>query len=270
MIATAQAPNEAPAPDLWRALANPIRRALLDSLRRAPATTGDLAAAHPDLSRFAIMQHLEVLVDAGLVLVDRRGRERYNHLNAVPLREWYERWVTPLADSDARGLVALRGVVVGDPSKGLAMAPSQTPELARIVRLQYELPIAAAAERVFEVMTTRSLEWSPTTYGEERTKSVTLEPFVGGRHYEDWGDGAGHLYGWVTSWDAPRAWSTRGQLYEGTTLDSEYTITDSADGVVVHVSKVAVGPIDDDQAAGISKHGDIRGRAADIERLAQQ
>lgn len=266
MLATAEkdaAPL--PAPDLWRALANPLRRGLLDSLRTRPATTGELAAAHPELSRFAIMQHLEVLVDAGLVIVQRRGRERYNFLNAVPLREWYQRWVTPMADRDAEGLLELRKLA----TKGHSMAASEPLETASVVRLAYELAIAAPAARVFEVMTSRSLEWSPNTYGEERTKAVILEPFVGGRHYEDWGDGAGHLYGWVTSWDAPRAWSTRGQLYEGTTLDTEYEIVDTDDGVLVRVSKVAVGPIDENQAAGIRRHGDIRDRAAAIEKLAQ-
>src|SRR3984957_16020667 len=83
--------------DLWRALASPWRRRLLDLLRSAPATTGGLAERIPELSRFAVMQHLGVLVDAGLVIPERRGRDRVNHLNAVPLREWYERWGQPMA-----------------------------------------------------------------------------------------------------------------------------------------------------------------------------
>src|ERR1700722_19137430 len=95
-------------PDVWRALASPWRRRLLDQLRNAPATTGELAAQLPELSRFAVMQHLGVLVEAGVVLTERRGRERVNHLNPVPLREWYERWVQPMADAGAAELLALK------------------------------------------------------------------------------------------------------------------------------------------------------------------
>src|SRR6185436_12744259 len=102
------------APDLWRALANPVRRELLDRLGIGPRTTGELADAMPALSRFAVMQHLGVLTDAGLVIVRRRGRHRFNHLNPVPLRQWYERWVTPFADATAADLLVLRRYVEGN------------------------------------------------------------------------------------------------------------------------------------------------------------
>lgn len=90
---------------IWRALADPTRRAILDELRRGPRTTGTLAEAFPT-TRFAVMKHLAVLVETGLVTVERRGRERLNHLNPVPLRQVYERWVRPHADAAAE--VALR------------------------------------------------------------------------------------------------------------------------------------------------------------------
>ncbi|HEY6277257.1 MAG TPA: helix-turn-helix domain-containing protein, partial [Streptosporangiaceae bacterium] len=99
---------DAAEPDLWRALASPWRRRLLDLLRVGPATTGALAGQLPELSRFAVMQHLGVLADAGVVVIERRGRDRVNHLNPVPLREWYERWVQPMADSGAASLLALK------------------------------------------------------------------------------------------------------------------------------------------------------------------
>jgi DNA-binding transcriptional ArsR family regulator len=78
---------------VWRALASPIRRRMLDCLRAGPRTTGWLAARFPRLSRFAVMQHLGVLETAGLVVPRREGRERWNHLNRVPIRRIYERWV---------------------------------------------------------------------------------------------------------------------------------------------------------------------------------
>src|SRR5690349_25008091 len=86
---------------VWRALASPHRRKVLDLLRAGPRTTGDLARQLPDLSRFAVMQHLGVLQGAGLVLFRREGRQRFNYANAIPLRQMYERWVEPLSSSAA-------------------------------------------------------------------------------------------------------------------------------------------------------------------------
>jgi uncharacterized protein YndB with AHSA1/START domain len=141
-------------------------------------------------------------------------------------------------------------------------------EPVRTVRLAYELHIHASAERVFEVMTRRSLDWFPHTYGGDRVRRVVLEPRVGGQHYEDWGDDRGHLYGQVTAFDPPRAWATRGRLSPGTILDTEYELTEEAGVVTVRVTKVAVGPISEQEAAGIAEFGDIRRYAPAIEALA--
>jgi DNA-binding transcriptional ArsR family regulator/uncharacterized protein YndB with AHSA1/START domain len=256
--------REATGPDVWRALASPWRRRLLDRLRIGPATTGELAAGLPELSRYAVMQHLEVLVEAGLVLPERRGRDRVNHLNPVPLREWYERWVQPMADAGAAELLALKRTV----EKGTAPMPDAI-EPIRTVRLAYDLRINASAERTFAVMTQRALDWRPVSYGGQRTRRVVLEPRVGGAHYEDWGGSAGHLYGHVTVYDPPARWATRGRLGAGTTLDSDYQLTELGDGAVrVRVVKVAVGPLTDEEAAGIAEHGDYRPYAGAIEKLA--
>jgi DNA-binding transcriptional ArsR family regulator len=131
---------------------------LLDLLRDGPATTGALARQIPELSRFAVMQHLGVLADAGVVLVERRGRDRFNYLNAVPLREWYERWVQPLADIDAATLLAFKRTV----ETGEDAMPVAT-ESVRTVRLAYELRVRASAQRTFEVMTRQVLDWFPHT-----------------------------------------------------------------------------------------------------------
>ena len=93
---------------VWKALANPLRREILDHLAEAPMTTGELAVQFPDLSRFAIMQHLRVLTDAELVLVQRMGRERYNYLNPVPIQTLYDRWVGRYMQPWTEALVGLR------------------------------------------------------------------------------------------------------------------------------------------------------------------
>ena len=242
------------APDLWRALANPVRRDLLDRLGIGPRTTGELADAMPGLSRFAVMQHLGVLTDAGLVVVRRRGRHRFNHLNPVPLRQWYERWVTPFADRTAAELLALqRTVEAGTGGQSMAV---MTDEL-RTVRIETELRFRATPERIFRALTDESQKWFPATYGEERVQRIVLEPRVGGAHYEDWGEGHGHLYGHVTMYDPPRGYATRGRLYQGVTLDSEYELEPDGDETILRVTKVAVGPLTEEEAAGIHKYGNV-------------
>jgi DNA-binding transcriptional ArsR family regulator len=260
-VAAAAVPAE---PDLWRALASPWRRRLLDLLREGPVTTGHLVGQIPSLSRFAVMQHLDVLVDAGVVLVERRGRDRLNYLNPIPLREWYERWVQPMAHADAAALLKLKRTV----ETGEHAMPTAT-ESVRTVRLAYELRIQASAQRTFEVMTRQSLDWFPHTYGGDRVQAVVLEPRVGGRHYEDWGSERGHLYGHVTVFDPPRGWATRGRLSPGVILDTQYELSEESGPItVVRVTKVAVGPISDEEAAGISTFGDITAYAPAIQALA--
>jgi hypothetical protein len=70
-------------------------------------------------------------------------------------------------------------------------------------------------------------------------------------------------------YDPPTRWATRGRLSAGTTLDSDYQLTDLGHGAVqVHVVKVAVGPLTEEEAAGIAEHGDFRPCAIAIEKLA--
>ena len=79
---------------VWRALSNPVRRRALDLLGDGPLTTGELSDRFPELSRFAVMQHLGVLEEAELVVAVRRGRSRYNYLNPIPIQRIYDRWVS--------------------------------------------------------------------------------------------------------------------------------------------------------------------------------
>src|SRR5215212_6349719 len=93
---------------IWRALANAQRRRMLDLLRARPRGVGELAGKFGDLSRFAVMQHLSVLKKAKLVIPETRGRERINHLNAAPIQEIYDRWVSKYARPAAEIGAALK------------------------------------------------------------------------------------------------------------------------------------------------------------------
>ena len=79
---------------VWKALADPTRRAILDLLREGPKTTTVIVEAFPHLTRFGVMKHVEVLRQAGLINTREDGRQRINSLNAVPIRKIYERWVS--------------------------------------------------------------------------------------------------------------------------------------------------------------------------------
>src|SRR4051794_31747962 len=79
---------------VFKALASAARRRLLDELRDGPRTSGQLCAALSALDRCTVMQHLTVLEQAGLVLVQRRGRERWNHLAPLPIKRIYDRWIS--------------------------------------------------------------------------------------------------------------------------------------------------------------------------------
>ncbi len=108
--------KETPQDDsVWRALADPTRRRILDLLRKNSRTTGELAAEFP-VTRFAVMKHLAVLVEAGLVLVERRGRERLNHLNTVPIQAIYRRWIRPFEQHPADRLLHLKDRIESNPS----------------------------------------------------------------------------------------------------------------------------------------------------------
>ena len=102
---------------VWRALANPGRRMILDALREGPSTTGALAARFPDLSRFAVMQHLGVLEEADLVMPRRVGRKRYNYLNPVPIQQVYDRWVSRYMQPWPEALVGLREELETEPQE---------------------------------------------------------------------------------------------------------------------------------------------------------
>ena len=83
---------------IWKALSDPTRRSILDVLRKGPRTTTEIVEAFPDMTRHAVMKHIEVLRNAGLVVTREDGRRRVNSLNAVPIRQIYERWMGPFAE----------------------------------------------------------------------------------------------------------------------------------------------------------------------------
>jgi DNA-binding transcriptional ArsR family regulator len=94
--------------EVFRALADPTRRSLLDELfARDGQTLTELQARLP-MTRFGVMKHLKVLQEAGLVTTQRRGREKVHYLNPVPIRLINDRWVSKYADPLAAAISGLK------------------------------------------------------------------------------------------------------------------------------------------------------------------
>ncbi len=94
--------------EVFRALADPTRRALLDALFAEDGQTLSALEARFDISRFGVMKHLKLLEEAGLVVTRRRGREKLHHLNPVPIRLVHDRWVSKYSEPWVAGLSDLK------------------------------------------------------------------------------------------------------------------------------------------------------------------
>jgi DNA-binding transcriptional ArsR family regulator len=129
---------------LWRALSDLTRRRILGLLRERPRITGEIASAF-EISRIAVMRHLEVLAEADLITSRKRGRERWHYLNAVPLQRLHERWFDPFAAGWASGLLRLQRSVEAEDE------PMNQSELAIDVAL--DVTIQATPAAVFSALT---------------------------------------------------------------------------------------------------------------------
>ncbi|RKQ95622.1 ArsR/SmtB family transcription factor [Maricaulis maris] len=79
---------------VFQALASTTRRAMLDIVRNEPGCSVGAVAGRFDVSRIAVMRHLSVLEEAGLIISDKRGRTRHLYMNAVPIQMIHDRWTS--------------------------------------------------------------------------------------------------------------------------------------------------------------------------------
>jgi uncharacterized protein YndB with AHSA1/START domain len=120
---------------VFKALADPTRRELLDELFRADGQTLSALKTRFEITRFGVMKHLKVLEDAHLVISRRRGREKLHFLNAVPIRLVHDRWVSKYAQPWVAGLSDLKQ------------------ELEKTMEKIYEIYIRTTPERLWEAIT---------------------------------------------------------------------------------------------------------------------
>lgn len=114
--------------EVFRALADPTRRSLLDELFREDGQTLTDLRVRFAMTRFGVMKHLQVLEDAGLVVSRRRGREKLHFLNSVPIRLVHDRWVSKYAAPLAAALSALKSDLEDSMEKVFEIYIKTTPE----------------------------------------------------------------------------------------------------------------------------------------------
>lgn len=103
---------------VWKALADPVRRSILDQLATGPKTTGELVLKFDHLCRTAVMKHLQILVGANLVVAVKSGRIRLNCINPVPLAGVCERWLNSHTKRMSQSLARLKEIVELPPDSG--------------------------------------------------------------------------------------------------------------------------------------------------------
>jgi uncharacterized protein YndB with AHSA1/START domain len=114
--------------EVFKALADPTRRSLLDELFRQDGQTLSALEERFEITRFGVMKHLKQLEDAGLVVTRRRGREKLHFLNAVPIQLVYERWVSKYSQPWAAGLSGLKHRLESEMEKVFEIYIRTTPE----------------------------------------------------------------------------------------------------------------------------------------------
>ena len=238
---------------VWKALSDPTRRRILDLLKDRPRTTGDLASAF-SLSRFAVMKHLDVLEGSELVVVRRRGRERWNYLNAIPLRRLYEHYIDPISDGFASSLLRLADATErGFKRKEQPTMQATTEMPIRTMSVEQEITMAAPVGRVFRAFT-EELDrwWSPRLYDDP--SKVTLEAKVGGALYEEQ-DGKTALWAIVRCLEPNAKLVLDGPLGISTPVAgvTTFDFAENAGKTTVKLSHRAIGEITEEQIAGYGR-----------------
>lgn len=157
---------------VFSALSSPVRRHILDLVRHAPGLTVLEISDRFEMSRFGVRKHLDTLVEAGLLTVERDGRAKKHYLNAVPIQTIYDRWLTRYSRRWAPALTAIRYELEGE-----------VPDMNRH-RHRYELYIRTSAERLWTAITDGEMT---RRYFYRAPVESTFEPgdSIAYKHHED-------------------------------------------------------------------------------------
>jgi uncharacterized protein YndB with AHSA1/START domain len=157
--------------DVFRALADPTRRSLLDELFKEDGQTLSALEQRLPMTRFGVMKHLRILEEAGLVVTKRRGREKLHFLNPVPIRLVHDRWVSKYAEPWAATLSHLKHTLED-----------------KTMEKVFEIYIKTTPERLWEAITNPEMrrkytfgvgvhsDWKPGSPYKAETGSETISP----------------------------------------------------------------------------------------------
>ena len=229
---------------LWRALADPTRRRILDLLRERPLITGEIAAQFP-ISRIAVMRHLEVLAEAGLATSRKRGRERWHYLNTVPLQKLHRRWADPAVTGFASTLLRLQDTVEAE---GRHMEP-----IRPTIDVALDIEIAGTPAAVFAALTKDIGGWWGHPFVTARATSLALDPQLGGLFAERWQNG-GQVIASVTSWAQDEHLQLTGSFHMGVGVGvATFDMAESGGGTLLQFSFRAIGVVDAEAAGAMSR-----------------
>lgn len=209
---------------VWRCLADGTRRAILDLLRTSPATTGTIAAAFP-ISRIAVMKHLALLTDAGLVTSRKRGRERWYYVNLAPVLELHTRWSTPLGAGLAAGMNEVKRRV-----EARASGEDNVSAEVNVIDVAVDVDIAGSPAAVFAALTNEPGAWWGLPYLRPDATAVELDASLGGHVIERW-EGGALMMAAVTGVAADRWLQLTGPFHLGVaTVATEFDLTPTETG----------------------------------------
>jgi uncharacterized protein YndB with AHSA1/START domain/DNA-binding transcriptional ArsR family regulator len=165
---------------VFKALADPTRRSLLDELFRQDGQTLSALEQRHEMSRIGVMKHLRLLEEAGLVKTMRRGREKLHFLNPVPIRLVHDRWVSKYAEPWAATLTGLK--------RQLEEETMETVDVPHRIRLTPD-PDGSTAMAVFEIYikTTPERLWEAITDPQQRAMYS-----FGVETHSDWAPGSAY------------------------------------------------------------------------------
>jgi len=229
---------------LWRALADPTRRQILDLLRQRPLITGEIAARFP-ISRVAVMRHLDVLSQSGLVTSRKRGRQRWHYLNTVPLQKLHRRWADPAAAGFASALLRLQDTLEAE---GRPMEPNQP-----AVDVALDIEIAGPPATVFAALTKDVGGWWGHPFVTARATSLAMDPQLGGLFTERWENG-GQVIASVTGWAQDEHLQLTGSFHMGVGIGvATFDLAESDAGTLLQFAFRAIGVVDAEAAVAMSR-----------------
>lgn len=188
--------------DIWRALADATRWSILKELAAKPQTTGELAAKFQQ-TRFGVMKHLGILCDANLVTYERKGRERWNYLNAAQLRVAIDALLQPQDQKWAEALLRIKNNV--------EKRDNVMPEITTI-DIRQNLKFNATSELIFSALTENINDWWIGPYRQTVNGKLKLESHLGGTLREISDSGHGSVWGYVEEIRPPELLAISGRF----------------------------------------------------------